>query len=66
MEALVKSHNVCWVCQVCPAMSLGKMEFVYLLHLVTHPWKLQRYHVVLVGYGVACPKFTEITNRHYL
>ena len=30
----------------------GWSYFVYLLHLVTHPWKLQGYHVVLVGYGI--------------
>ena len=37
----------------------------YLLHVVTHPWKLQCY-VVLVGYGPACPKFSEATNHQYL
>ena len=40
--------------------------FVYLLHVVTRPWKLQCYLVVLVGYGVACPKFSEIANWQYL
>ena len=40
--------------------------FVYLLHVVTHPWKLQFFHVVLVGYGPACPKFSEATNQQYL
>ena len=40
--------------------------FVYLLHVVTHPGKLQCYHVVLVGYVPACPKFSEITNHQYL
>ena len=29
------------------------------------PWKLQCYHVVLVGYGPACPKFSEATNHQY-
>ena len=38
-------------------------SFVYLLHVVTHPGKLQFYHVVLVGYGLACPKFAEIINH---
>ena len=40
--------------------------FVYLLHVVTHPRKLQCYHVVLVGYVPACLKFSEITNHQYL
>ena len=39
--------------------------FVYLLHAVTHPWKLQCYYVVLVGYGLACPKFSETTNHQH-
>ena len=39
--------------------------FVYLLHLVRHPWKLQCYYVVLFGYGLACPKFSETTNHQY-
>ena len=29
-------------------------------------FKLQCYHVVLVGYCTACPNFSEITNRQYL
>ena len=33
---------------------------------VTHPWKLQCYYVVLVGYSPACPKFSEATNHRYL
>ena len=40
--------------------------FVYLLHVVSHPWKLLCCHVVLVGYGLACPKFSETTNHQYL
>ena len=40
--------------------------FVYLLHVVTRPWKLQCYHVVLVGYGPAFPKLCEATNHQYL
>ena len=43
----------------------GLSCFVYLVHVVTHPWKLQCYHVVLVGYGPACPKFSEATNHQY-
>ena len=39
--------------------------FVYLLHVITHPWKLQFYHFISVGYGPACPKFSEITNHQY-
>ena len=42
----------------------GLSYFVYFLHAVTHPWKLQCYHAVLVGYGVACPKFSEATNQY--
>ena len=37
--------------------------FVYFLHVVTHPWKLQCYSV---GYGPTSPKFSEITNHQYL
>ena len=40
--------------------------FVYLLHVVKHLWKLQCYHAISVGYGPACLKFFEITNRQYL
>ena len=36
------------------------------LHVVTHPKKLQCCHVVLLWYGLACPKFSEMTNRKYL
>ena len=43
----------------------GLSYFVYLLHVVTHPRKLQCYHV-LVGYGSACPKFSEATYYQYL
>ena len=32
----------------------------------TQSCKLQCYHVVLVGYGPACPKFSEATNHQYL
>ena len=35
------------------------------MHVVTDPWRLQCYHVVLVGYGPACPKVSEITNHQY-
>ena len=35
-------------------------------YVVTHPGKLQFYHVLLVGYGPACPKLSEITNHQYL
>ena len=49
-------------------ISLGTFElfFFYLLHVVTHAWKLQCYHIVLVGYGPACPKFSKTTNHQYL
>ena len=44
----------------------GLSYFVCLLHVVTHQWKLQCYHVVLVGYAPACPKLSETTNHQYL
>ena len=44
----------------------GLSYFVSLLHVVTHPWKLQCYHAVLVGYDPTCPKFFKITNHQYL
>ena len=37
-----------------------------MLHVVRYPWKLQCYHVVLVGYGPVYLKFSEITNGQYL
>ena len=43
----------------------GLSYLVYLLHVVPHLWKLQCYHAVLVGYGPAYPKFSEI-NCQYL
>ena len=48
-------------------MSLGKVElFFYLLHVVTHLWKLQSYHAILFWYGTACQKFSEVANCQYL
>ena len=44
----------------------GLSYFLYLLHVVTHSWKLQCYHVVSVGYVASCPKFSEATNHQYL
>ena len=43
----------------------GKGGVIYLLHVVTFPWKWQCYHVALVGYGPAYPKFSKITNCQY-
>ena len=43
-------------------ISLGRVE-LFCLFVV---WKVQCYHVVLVGYGSACPKFSEATNHQYL
>ena len=40
----------------------GLSYFVYFLHVVTHLWKLQCYHVILIGYGPSYQKFSEITN----
>ena len=34
-------------------------NFVYLLHLIIHQWELQRYHAVLVRYGLACQELSE-------
>ena len=73
MEALVKSCNICWIWSGMLGHSqhskITKHQylwewwkyFVYLLHVVADPRKLQRYHVVLVGYGPACLKFSEIS-----
>ena len=44
----------------------GLNYFVYLLHVVKDPWKLQCYYVVLVGYGPAYQKFSETTNQQYV
>ena len=44
----------------------GLSYFVYFLHVVIHPWKLHCYHVVLVGYSLACQKFAEALNHQYL
>ena len=77
MEALVKSCNIVGFGQACPGMPNflqnnkcqylweGLSYFVYLLHLVTHLFKLQCHHAILVGYGPASPKFSQITNRQY-
>ena len=73
MEALVKSCNICWVWSGMlnllenkkAPISPGRVE-LFLSHVVTHLWKLQHNHAVLVGYGPACPKFSEITNHQYL
>ena len=43
-----------------------RVELFYLLHAVTHPWKLQFCHEVLVGYGLACSKFSKGTFCQYL
>ena len=40
--------------------------FACVWHVVTNPWKLQRCHAVLVGYCMACPKFSKIPNYQYL
>ena len=77
MEALVISCNSYWVWSGMPRYAEPSPKkcqylwkrlsyFVYLLHLVTHQWKLQRfsYHVILVWYGLACPKFSEISCQY--
>ena len=50
----------------CQYLQEGLSYLVYLLHVVTHLWKLQCCHAVLGGYGPACPKFFEITNHQDL
>ena len=49
-------------------VSSGRLRIILvnLLDVVTYPWKLHCYHVVLVGYGPVFPKFSEITNWQYL
>ena len=37
-----------------------------ILFICTHLWKLQCYHVILIEYGPASPKLSEITNFQYL
>ena len=77
MEVLVKSCNICWVWSGMPGHAqrsakqhqylwAGLSYFLYLLHVVTHTWKLHCYHVVLVGYDLPCLKFSERTNCQYL
>ena len=77
MEALVKWCNIfglvrhAWACQTfskinCQYLWEKWSYFVYLQHGVTHPGNLSCYHVILVGYVPACPKFSEITNHQYL
>ena len=75
MEALATSCNIYWVWSGMSNLLLnnkvhylweGMSYFVYLLNAGTHLWKLQCYHATLVGYGPACPKFSEITNWQYL
>ena len=44
----------------------GWAILLILLHVIAHPWKLQCYHVILVGYGLVCPKFSEAANHEYL
>ena len=64
-QAFVGMPNVLQINNV--AISPERVElFSYLLHVVTHSWKLQCDHAILVGYGLACPKFSEITNCQYL
>ena len=58
--------------QACPGLSNilqnkapispGLIDFVYLLHVVTHLWKSQCYHAVFGGYAPACLKLSEITH----
>ena len=57
MEVLVKSCNICWVLSCVPEhanilqnnkVPLTLERVVYLLHVVTHLWKLQCY-AVLIG-----------------
>ena len=43
-----------------------KICYIKILYVVTHPGRLQCYHVVLVGNVPACPKFSEITNYQHL
>ena len=60
MEALIKSCHLFFVCSGMPnvlqnnklSISPGKVVlFSLFVHVVTDPWKLQCYSVVLVGYG---------------
>ena len=59
-----------WHAQYSPKQQIANISekgwaiLFILLHLVTHSGKC--YHVVLVSYGPAYPKFSEITNHQYL
>ena len=62
---LVRHARACLTFFKCQYFREG-WELFYLLHVVTNLRKLHCYHVNLVGYGPACPKFSEITNYQYL
>ena len=74
MEALVKSCNSCWFLSVTPGpcarfSEITKQQYLwegFQLFCIFVAWKLQCYHVVLVGYGRVCTKFSEATNQQYL
>ena len=60
-----------WACQnlkitKCQYLWDGFSYFVYLMYIATHLWKLQCYHVILVDYGPASPKLSEMPNFQYL
>ena len=49
------------------AISLGRVELFCLFLACSYiSWKLQFCHVILVGYCLAYPKFSETTNHQYL
>ena len=66
MLGLVRNARACPRFSDIAKLWEGLSYFVYLLHAVTTPWKLQCYNVVLVGYGPASPKFFEATNHQHL
>ena len=78
VETLVKSWIFAGFGQACQGMSnfskkrkqqyvrKGLSYFVYLLHVVWHPWKLESYYVIIVGYWPACSKFSETSNQQNL
>ena len=70
MEGLVKSSNGCWVRSGMPnilrinklQISLGKVELFYLFVACSFTSR-EATVLLLVGYGLACPKVSEITDH---
>ena len=70
MQYLLGVARYAWACPTfskitkCQYLQKRLSYFVYLLHVVTHPQKLQHYNAALVRYGPAQPKFSKMTNQY--